>query len=361
MENRVRHMLVPIILMAAMTCGAKEPGDSNPGQREATFDPSRDRFIAFADPWVCWSSKELIEATRMHVAQSFVVRYYVQKVGDASGRLAYVQSTTQWTPKATVFPDGTVFLVGPRAWVWARPDEIPAVAKPELQGKAVEFLAIYPDGAVVQPARRSTVEDRIAPVYWVPFKDRLFDNESRRVLVGADGPVAGSVHVVRRGSTLIWLDATRMSDLMRADRRRPPRLYEFDLATGIGRQRQLAKDLLGAGTRAVAFDAKYVYTGHRLIDRSTGLVRETPLRFSEMRDGFLYNTAETPTAIELTRAPFDKPSDVEVLHRFTDQAIVRVGHLWRNDESMNGLVLFGEEALYVWKGARWVKIADFKP
>jgi hypothetical protein len=359
-------MLVPIILVAAMTCGAKEPGDANPTQREATFDPAKDEFIAFADPWVCWRSRELVESTRMHVAQSFVVRYYVQKVGDASGRLACERRETRRQTRGTIFPDGTVLLITDTRWIWAKPDEIPVAVEDTIRGEQYEVLAVYPDGAVMQPVKWGTDKERISPVYWIPFKDRLFDNKSRRVLVGDDGMVTYSgVRVVRRGSTLIWIDDTRVSDSMPADKRRPPRLFEFDVATGVVRQRQFSKEQIPQQARVLAFDAKYVYTGYEfiseLIDRSTGLVREIPTRFREVRDGFVYNTAETKTAIELTRAPLDKPSDVKVLHRFTDQTVLRTRRLWRNNESMNGLVLFGEQALYVWKGARWVKITDFKP
>jgi hypothetical protein len=366
MGKQMLHVLWAMMAIGAFSYGANPPGKGDLGRREATFDPSKDEFITLADPWMSWSSKELIEATRMNAAQAFVVRYYVQKVGDASGRLAYVERTTRWSTQGTVFADGTLFLVEGERWIWAKPNEMATLANAKLNGEQLDVLAAYPDGAVVQPKKYGTGADRLSPLYWVPFKDRLFDGKSRRRLTADDGMMTFSgVRIVRRGTTIAWIDTTRMNDSMPVGKRLPPRLFEFDVASGVVRQRQFSKEQIAEQTRVLAFDAKYFYTGYefvdRLIDRSTGLVRRTPIRFSEVRGGFVYNTSETPAAIELTRAPLDKPSEIKVLHRFTDETILRTRRLRRNNESMNGVVLFGEGALYVWKGARWQKIEEWEP
>src|SRR3954471_260885 len=103
--------LFAIACIGACRCSAKEPGDPDFARREARFDPGKDELVAWAEPWICWSSKEMVEATRMNVAPSYVVRYYVQKVSDTAGRLAHLERSTWWTRKGTVFADGSIFLV----------------------------------------------------------------------------------------------------------------------------------------------------------------------------------------------------------------------------------------------------------
>jgi hypothetical protein len=153
-----------------------------------------------------------------------------------------------------------------------------------------------------------------------------------------------------------------MNHFLQQDKRLPPRLFEFDIASGSVRQRPLPADQIGPGTNAAVFDANNVLTGRYLIERSTGRMTETPhLRCIGMREGQVYSLSEATDAIEVTRAPVGNLADVSVLYRFTEESGRRVLSKWlKGGGSTNGVVLFGKNEVYVWDGKRWVETEDRK-
>jgi hypothetical protein len=175
MEKRVLLTVFALMNISGFGCAANEPLDV--AKREAVFDPEQAVLIAWADPWVCWMTRTVIDATRGNVAPTYVERYYVQKVGEASGRVAYLTRSAARTRSGTVFTDGTVFIISDWNLICAAPDAVPAVAEPQFRGNRFEVLAAYPDGAVIK------LNWEHAPVFWVPFKDHVLDHESRPQIV----------------------------------------------------------------------------------------------------------------------------------------------------------------------------------
>src|SRR5689334_13576052 len=139
MDRRVLLAFFALMSIGGLGCAAKEP-PPDPGHWEAAFDSAQGELIAWADPWVCWMTRTLIEATRGNVAPTYVERYYVQKVGEASGRVAYLTRSSGRLRSGTVFPDGTVFIIWDEKVICATPDALPAIAEAKFRGNRFYVL-----------------------------------------------------------------------------------------------------------------------------------------------------------------------------------------------------------------------------
>ena len=120
-------------------------------------------------------------------------------------------------------------------------------------------------------------------------------------------------------------------------------------------------DLIGPGTKALAFDGESVFTGTDLINGNTVTTRATDyIQPVSMRAGAIYTLSSSDQAIELVAI---RPGEREmrtVRFRFTDAWAKEViaNRTTGQYDSRDGFVLFGDTEICVWDGARWTVLED---
>ncbi len=134
------------------------------------LDPATNKAdaVCVTDTWALWHTQELIEETRGHVAQSFVHRFYRQRLSESKVSLAITLRDRSVPMLANVTRDGTVLLwkrgnlsyYQPNGTTKAYPEPLPIVA-------------IYPDGVLLHDTLGTDAD--VGPVFYVPLRDGELD------------------------------------------------------------------------------------------------------------------------------------------------------------------------------------------
>ncbi len=173
------------------------------GYDVTTPTPDTAKLLSITPQWMLWQTKELIEETRLHKVQSFIIRFYLQKRGDQTAHL--VKKTDPQTIrshwKGTVRADGSVVLnLGTRLY-WLMPNGQFHSEDFDRQG----FISvIYPDGVIIQ-----VVDEGVMRAWFASFKQNSLALDSKIELTGNEGfRYRGTVYpkIERHEDIFAWAD-----------------------------------------------------------------------------------------------------------------------------------------------------------
>lgn len=221
-------------------------GDISPTPASATP-------LCITNKWVLWQTHELIPETAHHRAEIYIIRFYLQRLGQERARLAWTTRDTNVRWRATVLDDGTPVICWRSRLVRILPDgkakpvNTP-MAYPRLDGQSMEMLELYPDGVVLRNLPR---KDEPLRAWFVPMRAGKWVADGKVALTGEKGFRSGKApRLKRHGGLLAWVDDGVLKVL--------------DIKTGKRTEHgKIARGLL-------AFDGEMAVTGSSSLDLKSG-------------------------------------------------------------------------------------------
>ncbi|MFN0059847.1 MAG: hypothetical protein ACKVX7_15420 [Planctomycetota bacterium] len=344
------------VFACSLTHAQSSPPPTTP-RRVPAFTPETGGWVASAPPWTVWVTSELIEATRLHRAQSHVVRYYRQRWGADFAELVYEMRGTYAKKVITVTEDGTVLLSYGTALTWAAPDQPLREHEPlVIHDVPAAVITGWPDGLVIQPY----LLNEPAPLYFVPLKERQLQlAASHRLTDGKSLRVLSVIPVLRAGQHFAWFAEENSASLQIFD---------------VGDTRRQAVTLAAPNPRVernrlLAFGADFVRTDNGIFDVRDGRLIRSDLptsRWQHLHGGVLYylesigrlaTDGSTTSTHSLRAVRLDSPTATPVeLLSFLDYEYPHIfGAGPRAATHMPGHV--HEHGIALWDGYKWVTVA----
>lgn len=349
---------------------APRPRPVNPLPVPTAFDPSKGYILSADDDRVLWTQHHIVEATKGHVAPSFFVRYLLEDFVGAGPRMIYEDIGGGWLTydRGTILKDRTILLGGT---LWLTPGQPPRKAEVTICDRSATILALFPDGAVVQPTAWGVLKELYEKIWWLPIKDHEFDYDSMSQLTDDVGVgMSQHVKVVRHQNRFAWIDMTRTSEVLDEPLRKSDRLYIYDLDS---KQRdEIELPVVGRGTRVRHFDGRYAFTRVFLIDTKSRTVIKTPyVDPIGMHDAIAYTFAVDPrNSFDLVSIDLRNTEKRTALFKldpakFPTYLKVRPD-LFEHErkelaQKANALAVEVSDGLRVWTGEQWAHVPWKRP
>ena len=314
-----------VVLAAAATAGRAADADAEPVVRRAIAgagdaDKAKMRLDEVAGTFVCasggrllWRVSELIESTRHHRAQSFIHRFYIQKLGNPVGRLVHTERDTRVPFLAAVMGDGTLVFSSRGRLLWRTPD-----GKSLKRPGRLHVTKLYGDGVELK------VDDYTAA--FVPFKGRSLD---------MDAKVELGMGSLRHGDKLAWIARST--------------LHVYDLKSR-KRTKVALEAELHPSYRVTAFDGQTAMASVYAFDVKTGRILGQK-KYPKMPTHFAYVFAVRNRIGYLFREGKLRATDLTSL---TGRSVPLLATKQRPPHFQDS------EGIRVWNGKKWVLVKWLK-
>ena len=202
---RLYASLAIVIALVLVPCSATSQDEIAPDKADA-------RRLCATNTWAVWQTSELVESTRGYRAESYVHRFYRQRLSEPRAHLFHTRTDTRTRMLATVTTNGTVALVSRKRLSWYKRNG-ESVTEPIH----VNVLGLYPDGILrgvvhhepIKPGQRTPSGIGHKMIFFIPFKNDRLDMPAQVKLLTLEFETyhGGGVYprVARHGRQFAWI------------------------------------------------------------------------------------------------------------------------------------------------------------